>query len=83
MRRRGSHIYYLNGIHRSVGRLLVTANVAPRSQILVTLMMEAIRTSETSFLTRSTQHHIPEDAIRHSHRRENFKSYITLSSWAL
>jgi hypothetical protein len=31
-------------------QLVVTANVAPRSLILVTLMMEAIRSSETSIL---------------------------------
>jgi predicted hotdog family 3-hydroxylacyl-ACP dehydratase len=36
---------------RSVRRLLVTANVFPRSQTLVTLMMEALRSSETSVLT--------------------------------
>jgi hypothetical protein len=31
-----------------VRRLLVTANVAPSSPILVTLMMEALRSSEMS-----------------------------------
>jgi hypothetical protein len=31
--------------------------------ILVTLMMEAICSSKTSVLTRSTWHHIPEDGI--------------------
>jgi hypothetical protein len=41
-----------------------------------TLKMEAIRSSETSVHTRSTRHHIPEDGILHSHRRENLKSYI-------
>jgi hypothetical protein len=33
---------------RSVRRLLVAANVVPSSPILVTLMMEALRSSETS-----------------------------------
>jgi hypothetical protein len=33
---------------RSLLRLLVTANVVPSSPILVTPMMEAIRSSETS-----------------------------------
>jgi hypothetical protein len=40
-----------------------------------TLEMEAIRSSETSVHTRSTQRHIPEDGILHSHRCENLRSY--------
>jgi hypothetical protein len=40
-----------------------------------TLKMEAIRSSETSVYTGSTRHHIPENGIFHSHRRENLKSY--------
>jgi hypothetical protein len=32
-------------------------------------MMEAIRVSETTVFTRATQHHIPEDAILHTHTR--------------
>jgi hypothetical protein len=43
---------------RSVRRLLVTANVVPSSPIIVTLMMEVLRSSETSVLARATRRNI-------------------------
>jgi hypothetical protein len=59
-------------------RLLVKADI-PSSVILVTLMMEAVRSFKT-VLTRPMQHNIPEDGILHSHHRGNLKSYLIFVS---
>jgi hypothetical protein len=75
---RNTHLVFL----RRVLRLLNMANL-PSSPVLVTLMLESPSSSETSVLTRATRPNIPEDCVLHSHRRENLKSYMELTGWAL
>jgi hypothetical protein len=58
---RSTHIVLL----RSLLHLLVSANVFPSSLIIDTLMMKAIRSSETSVVIRALWRNIPEDGILH------------------
>jgi hypothetical protein len=58
-------------VRTNVSRCLsVTANV-PNSPILITLMMEALSSSETLVLTRVTRRNIAEDDIHESVRSFN------------
>jgi hypothetical protein len=63
-------------MYRSVFRLLVIANVSS-APVLLTPMMEAIRSSETSVLTRATFRNISEECILHSHSLGNLKFHFT------
>jgi hypothetical protein len=60
--------------------MLVTDNGVSSSQILFTLMMEAVYSSKLSVLTRATRRNVPENDILPNHRRKNLKSYRVLRS---
>jgi hypothetical protein len=59
-----------------IGVLGTLAETSNRRTVFVTIMMEAIGSSETAVFTRTTQLKNPEDPILHSHRHGNIKSDI-------
>jgi hypothetical protein len=63
-------------------QLLVTANV-PSTMILVTLIWRRYVPRKRRFLQEPHGITSQKNSILHSHRRENLKSYITLTYWTL
>jgi hypothetical protein len=64
----------------------ISSNLQPKhsaKKYYATLMMEVIRSSETSVLTRAIRRNFPEDAILHRYCSKNLKSYIALTGWSL
>jgi hypothetical protein len=56
-------LHHVALVRTDVSEELNAAKVVPGSPILITLMMGALSSSETSVLTRATRRNIPEDAI--------------------
>jgi hypothetical protein len=61
---------------------MVSSGMLRRVDLVRTDVSEALSSSETSVLTRSTRRNIPEDTILHSHSRENLKSYMYINMFA-
>jgi hypothetical protein len=67
--------------HFSISSQRASPNVVSSLQFLVILVMEKIRSYETSVLTRATWRGVPEDGILRSQRQENVNSYISLKCY--
>jgi hypothetical protein len=65
-------------MQRRVAKLMLTdASEVCTASIITALMMEAVRTSETSVnINLATRRYIPEDCKLHARGRENLKSRI-------
>jgi hypothetical protein len=76
------HIVLIFRVEKSASGEEASAGLQPPADVgsplanFSTLKMEPIRSCETSVNARSTQRHIPEEDILHSHRCENLKSYF-------
>jgi hypothetical protein len=68
---------------KALYKIIASYCYVPSWPILTTLMMEAIRSSETWLLTRATRRNISEDEILHSHRRANLKSYTATGTFKM
>jgi hypothetical protein len=66
---------------RNLRRLPVTANVVPSSPSLITLMMEALRSSETLVSTRGTRRNILGFSYSISSQRASVASYCQRCSY--
>jgi hypothetical protein len=66
-----------------VPQLIVTAEFVSSLLTLSTLLMQAIRSSETSVLTRAAWRYNPEYGILHGFRRDNLNCYRALTGWVL
>jgi hypothetical protein len=72
-------IYLVSYQHVVRFQVLTAASMMFRVVFWVILMMEAVRTSETSVVNHFTRQYIPEDnSEHHTRRRENLKSHASL-----
>jgi hypothetical protein len=66
-----------------MANIFSTEAIHSSSPIPVNMMIGSIHSSETSVFRKITRRNILEDGILLSHCRENLKSYIALTGWAL